>query len=165
MEHFPSRRQQLLSQEQRRPEKSLGVSRKCISSMFWEACIELYCCSIIPLSFVDYSGVRKIWLFFEQLFCYYQSVLVVWNTFGSKFKLSFISWMAFCGNGGKMTLPHLGGLWGETGVRENLFSGRGFSGLARLVHFFTVFAMFAMTTMAHTCTLTPVTQVTSIKAG
>ena len=30
---------------------------------------------------------------------------------------------------------------------------------------FRVFAMFAMTTMADACTLTPVSQVTSIKAG
>ena len=29
--------------------------------------------------------------FFEQLFCFYQLVLVVWNTLGAKFKLSFIS--------------------------------------------------------------------------
>ena len=31
--------------------------------------------------------------FFEQLFCFYQLVLVVWNTFGAKFKLPFISWV------------------------------------------------------------------------
>ena len=40
--------------------------------------------------------------FFEQLFCFYQLVLIVWNTFGAKFKLPFISWVKqigiFCGN-------------------------------------------------------------------
>ena len=65
----------------------------------------------------------------------------------------------------KIALPHLGGLLGETGVRENHISGRGFSWLAQLALFlldhrrtctvFLVFAMFAMTTMADSCTLTP----------
>ena len=67
----------------------------------------------------------------------------------------------------KIALPHFfgGGLWGKRGSGKNHFSGRRFSGLARLALFqldhrttctvFLVFAMFAMTTMADSCTLTP----------
>ena len=86
----------------------------------------------------------------------------------------------FCGNGAKkLLLTHLGGLWGETG------SGKIISPLAASVglhdsplstpsprhvySFFPVFAMFAMTTTGHmhsaAVTLTPVSQVTNIKAG
>ena len=70
--------------------------------------------------------------FFEQLFCFYQLVLVVWNTFGAKFKLPFISWvkqnwhfLRQCRK--KLPFPHLGGLLGETGSGKNHSSGRGFS--------------------------------------
>ena len=70
--------------------------------------------------------------FFEQLFCFYQLVLVVWNTFGAKFKLPFISWVKqnwhFCGNGGKnCPSPIWGDFWGKRGSGKNHFSGRGFS--------------------------------------
>ena len=82
--------------------------------------------------------------FFEQLFCFYQLVLVVWNTFGAKFKLPFISWvkqnwhfLRQCRK--KLPFPHLGGLLGETGSGKNHFSGHGFSrGLARLASFYSI---------------------------
>ena len=71
--------------------------------------------------------------------------------------------------------PFGGDFGGKRGSGKNHFSARGFRGLARLasfysisvprVQFFPVFAMFAMTTMAHSVTLTPASQVTSIKAG
>ena len=82
--------------------------------------------------------------FFEQLFCFYQLVLVVWNTLGAKFKLSFISWVEQNWHflwqwSKKLLLTHLWGLWGETGVRENHFSVRGFSGHARLASFYSGF--------------------------
>ena len=110
--------------------------------------------------------------FFEQLFCFYQLVLAVWNTFGAKFKLSFISWVKqnwhFCGNGGKnCPSPILGGLLGETGVREKSFlrsrvQSACTSRLFLLDHrirttctVFLVVAMFAMTTMADSCTCWP----------
>ena len=64
--------------------------------------------------------------FFEQLFCFYQLVLVVWNTFGAKFKLPFISWVKQNWHflwqwRKKLPFPHFGGLLGETGVREKSF--------------------------------------------
>ena len=118
--------------------------------------------------------------YFEQLFCFYQLVLVVWNTFGAKFKLLFISWVKQNWHflwqwRKKLPFPHLGELLGETGVREESFSPVVGSAeacttcLFLLDHrttctVFPVFAMFAMTTMVDSCTLTPVSQVTSIKA-
>ena len=64
--------------------------------------------------------------FFEPLFCFYQLVLVVWNTFRAKFKLSFISWVKqnwhfSWQSRKKLPFPHLGGLLRETGVREKSF--------------------------------------------
>ena len=53
-------------------------------------------------------------------------------------------------------------LAGSVGLHDSPLSAR--SPVPR-VEFFPVFAMFAMTTMAHSVTLTPVFQVTSIKAG
>ena len=101
--------------------------------------------------------------FFEQLFCFYQLVLAVWNTFGAKFILSFISWVKQNWHflwqwRKKLPFPHLGGLLGETGVREKSFL-RSRAQLPRATRFFLldhrttctvflVFAMFVMTTMA-----------------
>ena len=81
--------------------------------------------------------------FFEQLFCFYQLVLVVWNTFGAKFKLPFISWVKqnwhFCGNVGKIALPPFGGTFGGNGVREKSFlRSRIQPGLARLASFYLI---------------------------
>ena len=64
--------------------------------------------------------------FFEQLFCFYQLVLVVWNTFGAKFIIVFYflsetELALFVAMEEKIALPHLGGLLGETGVREKSF--------------------------------------------
>ena len=59
--------------------------------------------------------------FFEQLFCFYQLVLVLWNALGAKFKLSSISWVEqnwhFLWQWSKnLLLTHLGGLlWGNGG--------------------------------------------------
>ena len=81
---------------------------------------------------------------FFELFCVYQLVLVVWNTFGAKFKLSFISWVKQIWQflwqwRKKLPFPHLGGLLGETGVREKSFlRSLGFSTLARLVSFYSI---------------------------
>ena len=104
--------------------------------------------------------------FFEQLFCFYQLVLVVWNTFGAKFKMSFISWVKQNWHflwqwREKLPFPHLGGLLGETGVQEKSFlrsrvQSACMTRLFLLDHrttctVFPVFAMFAMTTMADSC--------------
>ena len=122
--------------------------------------------------------------FFEQLFCFYQLVLVVWNTFGAKLKLSFISWVKQIWHflwqwRNKLPFPILGDFWGKRGF------GKIISPVAR-VQFacatrlflldhratctvFLVFAMFAMATMADSYAYcmhaAPVSQVTSIKAG
>ena len=81
--------------------------------------------------------------FFEQLFCFYQLVLVVWKTLGAKFNwigFYFLSEteLAFFGvMEEKIALPPLGGTFGgETGSWKNHFSGRGFSRLARLYSLF-----------------------------
>ena len=111
------------------------------------------------------------WLFFEQLFCFYQLVLVVWNTLGAKFKLSFISWMKQNWHflwqlRKKLLFPHFGGLLGETGVwKKSFLRSRGSAGACTTRLFlldhrttctvFPMFAMFAMTTMADSFTLTP----------
>ena len=81
--------------------------------------------------------------FFEQLLCFYQLVLVVWNTLGAKFNLSFISWVEqncqFLWQWSKKSLlTHLGGLWGKRGSGKNHFSARGFRGLARLASFYSI---------------------------
>ena len=82
--------------------------------------------------------------FFEQLFCFYQLVLVVWNTFGAKFKLPFISWVKQNWHflwkwRKKLPFPHFGGLLGETGVREKSFlRSRVQPGLARLASFYSI---------------------------
>ena len=118
--------------------------------------------------------------FFEQLSCFYQLVLVVWNTFEAKFK-PFISWVKQNWHflwqwRKKLPFTHFGGLWGGNGSPGKIISpvagsaGACTTRLFLLDHrttctVFPVFAMFAMTTMADSCTLTPVSQVTSIKAG
>ena len=118
--------------------------------------------------------------FFEQLFCFCQLVLVVWNTFGAKYKMSFISWvkqnwhfLRQCRK--KLPFPHLGDFWGKRGPGKIISpvadsAGACTTRLFLLDHrttctVFPVFAMFAMTTMADSGTMTPVSQVTSIKAG
>ena len=65
-----------------------------------------------------------------------------------------------------------GGTFGGNGVRKIISPVAGSAGLhvTRLFPLdqrtvFPVFAMFAMTTMADSCTLAPVSQVTSTKAG
>ena len=118
--------------------------------------------------------------FFEQLFCFYQLVLVVWNTFGAKFKLPFISWVKqnwhFLRQCRKnCPSPIWGDFWGKRGPGKIISpvadsAGACTARLFLLDHrttctVFPVFAMFAMTTMADSCTLTPASQVTSIKAG
>ena len=60
------------------------------------------------------------WLFFEQLFCFHQLVLVVWNTLGQSLNcLLFPEWNRigiFCGNGGKnCPSPIWGDFWGNRG--------------------------------------------------
>ena len=76
----------------------------------------------------------------------------------------------------KIALPPFGGTFGGNGgpgksfLRSRVQPGLAPTRLFPLDHrtictVFPVFAMFAMTTMAHSCTLTPVSQVTSIKAG
>ena len=65
--------------------------------------------------------------FFEQLFCFYQLVLVVWNTFGAKFKLSFISWVKqnwhfFLAMEENIALPPFGGTFGGNGGPGTIIS-------------------------------------------
>ena len=69
-------------------------------------------------------------------------------------------WGTFGGNGGpgKIISP-VAGSAGACTTRLFLLDHR------TTCTIFPVFAMFAMTTMADSCTLTPVSQVTSIKAG
>ena len=81
--------------------------------------------------------------FFEQLFRFYQLVLVIWNTFGAKFKLSFTSWVKQNWHflwqwRKKLPFPHFGGLLGKRGSGKNHFSGRGFSRLARVASFYSI---------------------------
>ena len=75
----------------------------------------------------------------------------------------------------KLPFPHLGGHWGNGGPGKIISPVAGSAGACTTRLFlldhrttctvFLVFAMFAMTTMDDSCTLTPVSQVTSIKAG
>ena len=115
----------------------------------WNACKvcvsqALVCCSVVvqPIGTTVESGKNV--TFFEQLFCFYQLVLVVWNTFGAKFKLSFISWVKQNWHflwqwRKKLPFPHFGGLLGETGVREKSFlRSRVQPGLARLASFYSI---------------------------
>ena len=65
--------------------------------------------------------------FFEQLFCFYQLVLVVWNSFGAKLKMSFISWVKqnwyfLWQYRKKLPFPHLGGLLGGNGGPGKIIS-------------------------------------------
>ena len=74
-------------------------------------------------------GSGKNVTFFEQLFCFYQLVLVLWNTFGAKFKLSFISWVKQNWDflwqwRKKLPFPHLGGLWGKRGPEKSFLRSR-----------------------------------------
>ena len=128
-----------------------------------------------------YSGIRQKCDFFEQLFCFYQLVLVVWNTFEARFKLSFLSWVKqiwhFCGNGGKnCPSPIWGDFWGKRGSGKNHFSGR--SGSVRLrdspLSTRSPYHLYSFSGVRHVCHDNdgrfvhvygaPVSQVTSIKA-
>ena len=179
----------------------------CQNEEVWRKGIVLndtgWTCSLLLGSYTVESGKNV--TFFEQLFCFYQLVLVVWNTLGAKFKLSFISrveqnchflwqWSK------KLLLTIWGDFGGKRGSGKNHFSARGFRGLARLASFYSIsvprtgteWAIVVMTNMANTgknctrvysffrcspclswqrwlirypVTLTPVSQVTSIKAG
>ena len=119
--------------------------------------------------------------FFEQLFCFYQLVLVVWNTFGAKFKFSFIScvkqnWYFLWQRRKKLPFPHGRTFGGNGGSGKNHFSGRGFSRVARLTSFYSITVPLVQffrcspclpwqrwLIRVYACSLTPVSQVISIK--
>ena len=94
----------------------------CIYLFYWPSIL----CCLYYLYWTTVESGKNV-TFFEQLFCFYQLVLVVWNTFGVKFKLSFISrvkqnWHFFVAMEEKIALPPFGGTFGGNGGPGKIIS-------------------------------------------